>query len=165
MEVDELPQKPDAPETTQQGSIETSNPSSSNSMHEPSTSNSSIDNNKNDHSSSTNGNDNDLQIVVDDDKQQEKQGDEPVDVEGGNADKLPVSKLDQWINWLQEGIPLTGEQLEKMCITMDDFKEALKKVQPSAKREGFATVPDVTWNNIGSLDGVKEELKTSLLVS
>ena len=38
-------------------------------------------------------------------------------------------------------------------------------VQPSAKREGFATVPDVTWDDIGALDDVREELKMSILVS
>ena len=27
--------------------------------------------------------------------------------------------------------------------------KAVKKVQPSAKREGFATVPNVTWKDIG----------------
>ncbi|KAG5192059.1 putative ribosome biogenesis ATPase RIX7 [Tribonema minus] len=49
------------------------------------------------------------------------------------------------------------------CITMDDFLEAVKKVQPSAKREGFATVPDVTWGDIGALAAVREELSLSLL--
>ncbi|KAF4678148.1 hypothetical protein FOZ62_026994, partial [Perkinsus olseni] len=43
-------------------------------------------------------------------------------------------------------------------ITMDDFMAALKKVQPSAKREGFSTVPDVTWNDVGSLSALKDEL-------
>jgi len=33
--------------------------------------------------------------------------------------------------------------------TRQDFEEAIKKVQPSAKREGFATVPDVSWSDIG----------------
>jgi hypothetical protein len=35
--------------------------------------------------------------------------------------------------------------------------------QPSAKREGFATVPDVTWHDVGALSAVREELSLSLL--
>ena len=44
---------------------------------------------------------------------------------------------------------LSPEQLATICIKLTDFEEAFKCVQPSAKREGFATVPDVTWNDIG----------------
>ena len=54
--------------------------------------------------------------------------------------------------------PLTGEQLEPLSITYDDFINALHTVQPSAKREGFATVPDVTWNKVGALSSIRTEL-------
>lgn len=37
-------------------------------------------------------------------------------------------------------------------------------VQPSAKREGFATVPDVTWDDIGALKDIREELQMAILV-
>lgn len=47
---------------------------------------------------------------------------------------------------------------------MEDFEKALKSVQPSAKREGFATVPDVTWEDVGSLQDIREELKLAILV-
>ena len=50
-----------------------------------------------------------------------------------------------------------------MYITHADFSVALKLVQPSAKREGFATVPDVTWDDIGALSDVREELSISIL--
>ena len=36
-------------------------------------------------------------------------------------------------------------------------------MQPSSKREGFATVPNVTWNDIGALAGVREELMVTIL--
>ncbi|KAJ7510277.1 P-loop containing nucleoside triphosphate hydrolase protein [Mycena galericulata] len=42
--------------------------------------------------------------------------------------------------------PLTPEQLAPLLITPDDFILALKQVQPSAQREGFATVPDSVAN-------------------
>ena len=37
-------------------------------------------------------------------------------------------------------------------------------MQPSAKREGFATIPDVTWDDIGALHEVREELQLAILV-
>jgi ribosome biogenesis ATPase len=59
--------------------------------------------------------------------------------------------------------PLTEAQLAPLCITSSDFTLALKQVQPSSKREGFATVPDVTWSDIGALHGTREELHMAIV--
>ena len=59
--------------------------------------------------------------------------------------------------------PLTSEQMEPLNVTMDDFSTAIPMVQPSSKREGFATVPDVSWDDIGALSEVREELTLSVL--
>eukprot|EP00026_Physarum_polycephalum_P002254 Phypoly_transcript_02259.p1 GENE.Phypoly_transcript_02259~~Phypoly_transcript_02259.p1 ORF type:complete len:929 (+),score=161.80 Phypoly_transcript_02259:105-2891(+) len=59
--------------------------------------------------------------------------------------------------------PLTKEQLEPLCVTMDDFVQAIKKVQPSSKREGFATIPNVSWSDVGALTSIREELGLSIL--
>ncbi|KAJ1996524.1 Ribosome biogenesis ATPase rix7, partial [Coemansia thaxteri] len=59
--------------------------------------------------------------------------------------------------------PLTPEELVPLAITNTDFLQALKKVQPSAKREGFVTVPGVTWNDIGALAKVREELRMAVV--
>ncbi|KAJ1815576.1 Ribosome biogenesis ATPase rix7, partial [Coemansia sp. RSA 2598] len=59
--------------------------------------------------------------------------------------------------------PLTPEELAPLAITNDDFILALKKVQPSAKREGFATVPGVTWDDIGALGSVRSELRMAVV--
>ncbi|KAJ2599287.1 Ribosome biogenesis ATPase rix7 [Coemansia sp. RSA 1721] len=59
--------------------------------------------------------------------------------------------------------PLTPEELAPLAITNDDFILALKKVQPSAKREGFATVPGVTWDDIGALGPVRSELRMAVV--
>lgn len=59
--------------------------------------------------------------------------------------------------------PLTASQLAPLCITSHDFTLALKQVQPSSKREGFATVPDVTWADIGALHATREELHMSIV--
>jgi ribosome biogenesis ATPase len=60
-------------------------------------------------------------------------------------------------------LPLTPAQLAPLCITSDDFYAALREVQPSSKREGFATVPDVTWADIGALHGTREELHMAIV--
>lgn len=59
--------------------------------------------------------------------------------------------------------PLTESQLAPLCITSSDFRAALSEVQPSSKREGFATVPDVTWADVGALHGIREELQMAIV--
>ena len=59
--------------------------------------------------------------------------------------------------------PLTESQLAPLHITFTDFNEALSQVQPSSKREGFATVPDVTWEDIGALHSTREELHMAIV--
>ena len=58
---------------------------------------------------------------------------------------------------------LSPHQLSSLSITYQDFVEAVKKVQPSAKREGFATIPGVTWQDIGALDKVRQELRMAVV--
>ncbi|MFH1399612.1 MAG: CDC48 family AAA ATPase [Candidatus Woesearchaeota archaeon] len=59
---------------------------------------------------------------------------------------------------LNEDEPITKSLLDKLWITKDDFKEALKVVRPSALREVFIEVPNVKWEDIGGLADVKQEL-------
>ena len=47
----------------------------------------------------------------------------------------------------------SAEEMENLAIEAADFTEALSKVQPSARREGFTTIPElgifqnwVGWN-------------------
>lgn len=72
--------------------------------------------------------------------------------------------LDVMFKWLSNTEPLvTDEELRGLYISMDDFHIAIKLVQPSAKREGFITVPDVTWDDIGSLQDIRQELNLAIL--
>ncbi|KAI0318605.1 P-loop containing nucleoside triphosphate hydrolase protein [Amylostereum chailletii] len=59
--------------------------------------------------------------------------------------------------------PLTPAQLAPICITSADFSLALKQVQPSAQREGFATVPGVTWADVGALHATRSELHMAVV--
>ena len=50
------------------------------------------------------------------------------------------------------------ETLMGLHVTMDNFLEALKEVEPSAIREFFVEVPDVKWDDVGGLENIKREL-------
>ncbi|XP_054652887.1 nuclear valosin-containing protein-like isoform X3 [Dunckerocampus dactyliophorus] len=58
---------------------------------------------------------------------------------------------------------LSEQELTSLSIIMSDFEASLSSVQPSAKREGFATVPDVTWDDVGALHEIREELTMAIL--
>jgi SpoVK/Ycf46/Vps4 family AAA+-type ATPase len=49
---------------------------------------------------------------------------------------------------------LDAARLATLAITATDFESAVGKVQPSVRREGFATTPDVTWSDVGALTEV-----------
>ena len=57
---------------------------------------------------------------------------------------------------------IPAETLEKLEVTEDDFKQALRGVEPSALREVFVEVPDVTWESVGGLEGTKERLRETI---
>ena len=67
---------------------------------------------------------------------------------------LPEIDLDE------EQIP--PEVLEKMQVTMSDFRQAIKEIEPSALREIYLEVPEVSWDEVGGLEEVKERLKESI---
>jgi hypothetical protein len=94
---------------------------------------------------------------------------------GGQATQAPFSLADDKPSLHR----LTEEQLQPLHISMQvtalllivicdvvmkaiirltapqDFLLAIKKVQPSAKREGFATTPNVSWDEVGALEHVR----------
>ncbi|KAL9042109.1 MAG: hypothetical protein Q9214_003883, partial [Letrouitia sp. 1 TL-2023] len=73
---------------------------------------------------------------------------------------LRVIELERFIQQAKE--PLI-EGTEVVQLTNKDFLTALPKIQPSSKREGFATIPDTTWVDIGALRAIREELITVLV--
>ena len=60
----------------------------------------------------------------------------------------------------EETIP--PEVLEKMEVRMDDFRHAIKDIEPSALREIYVEIPKVTWEEVGGLQEVKDRLKESV---
>src|SRR6056297_2410868 len=61
-----------------------------------------------------------------------------------------------------ESEEIDAEVLEKLEITDDDFKDAMKGIEPSALREVFVEVPDVTWDSVGGLEDTKERLRETI---
>jgi transitional endoplasmic reticulum ATPase len=61
-----------------------------------------------------------------------------------------------------EAQTIPAEVLESLCVTRDDFLEALKRVQPSAMREVMVQVPNIGWDDIGGLDEAQLKLKEGI---
>ncbi len=61
-----------------------------------------------------------------------------------------------------EADEIDADVLESLQVTEADLKEALKGIQPSAMREVFVEVPDVTWENVGGLADTKERLRETI---
>ncbi|XP_037084734.1 nuclear valosin-containing protein-like [Pollicipes pollicipes] len=55
------------------------------------------------------------------------------------------------------------KRTELVELRADDFAAALKRLQPSSLREGFITVPNVTWADVGALSDVRGELNAEIL--
>ncbi|TLX66956.1 MAG: CDC48 family AAA ATPase [Thaumarchaeota archaeon] len=64
------------------------------------------------------------------------------------------------IDLTAENIP--SDTLKKIVVTMDDFLNVIKEIEPSALREVFVEVPNVNWNDIGGLADVKQELQEAV---
>jgi transitional endoplasmic reticulum ATPase len=58
--------------------------------------------------------------------------------------------------------PISKEDLEKLQISMEDFTDALRVVRPSALREVLIEKPNVSWNDVGGLENVKQEIKEAV---
>jgi transitional endoplasmic reticulum ATPase len=58
--------------------------------------------------------------------------------------------------------PIPVDLLEKMEVTIDDFKNAQRGIEPSAMREFFVELPKVKWDDVGGLKRVKQNLKESV---
>lgn len=54
------------------------------------------------------------------------------------------------------------ELLMTLEVSMANFMDAMKEVEPSAIREVFVEVPNVKWDEIGGLEKIKEALKETV---
>jgi ribosome biogenesis ATPase len=82
-----------------------------------------------------------------------------VDGDVGTIDRTVVRLIRRARNEDMENPP----GFENTEITMDSFTSVLPTITPSSKREGFATVPDTTWSDVGALEKVRDELKMAIV--
>ncbi|KAG0272153.1 AAA ATPase cdc48 [Linnemannia exigua] len=57
---------------------------------------------------------------------------------------------------------IDAEVLNSLAVTMENFRYALGISNPSALRETVVEVPTVTWNDVGGLEKVKQELQETV---
>ncbi|GAB1216003.1 hypothetical protein ATERTT37_005203 [Aspergillus terreus] len=84
-----------------------------------------------------------------------------MDIEDSDDLSPKVKELRRLITHAKES-PI-GDESQVVHVSNADFFTALPKIQPSSKREGFATIPDTTWADIGALGGVRDELSTAIV--
>ncbi|XGI82874.1 CDC48 family AAA ATPase [Halorutilales archaeon Cl-col2-1] len=61
-----------------------------------------------------------------------------------------------------EAEELPPELIDRMVVKPDDFKSALKEIEPSAMREVMVELPEVTWDQVGGLQGPRREVKEAI---
>jgi len=66
---------------------------------------------------------------------------------------LPKINLDE---------PIPGEIIQELKIEDGDFIKASNMVEPSAMREVMVEIPDASWEDIGGLDEIKQELQEAV---
>ncbi|CAI6227511.1 unnamed protein product [Periconia digitata] len=89
-----------------------------------------------------------------------------MDVDGSELAK--GSRMDDSIERLIRRVKERKDQIrpagfEDTAITMEAFDAVLPTIVPSSKREGFATVPDTTWRDVGALENVRAELQMAIV--
>ena len=57
-----------------------------------------------------------------------------------------------------EMVDIPYETLISMNISMENFLDAMKEVEPSAIREFFVEIPNVKWDDVGGIHEIKEAL-------
>ncbi|KAL6529044.1 Cell division control protein 48 C [Orobanche hederae] len=63
--------------------------------------------------------------------------------------------------WLSQ--PWSDEEMENLIVTMADFEKAAKDIQPSLRKEGFSTIPNVKWDDVGGLHLLREEFDHNIV--
>jgi transitional endoplasmic reticulum ATPase len=73
-----------------------------------------------------------------------------------------MSALRRYLPEIDLDEPIPPKLLQEMEVKTDDFKEALKDVEPSALREIMVEIPRVEWSEVGGLEEAKQQLKETV---
>ncbi|TFF69351.1 MAG: AAA family ATPase [Promethearchaeota archaeon] len=66
---------------------------------------------------------------------------------------LPKINLDE---------PVPSKIIQELKINDDDFMQAMNMIDPSAMREVMVEIPNISWDEVGGLEGIKNELKEAV---
>ncbi len=78
------------------------------------------------------------------------------------AREAAMSALRRYLPEIDLDEPIPPKLLQEMEVKTDDFKEALKDVEPSALREIMVEIPRVKWSEVGGLEEAKQQLKETV---
>ena len=51
----------------------------------------------------------------------------------------------------------------ELVIKEEDFIDAIKVIRPLLKTEGFPMIPDTTWEDVGGLEHIREQLRLKMI--
>jgi ribosome biogenesis ATPase len=74
-----------------------------------------------------------------------------------------VTSLRRLIKYTKETSPSSANEPDDIRISQNDFLASLPLVQPSALREGFATIPTTTFADVGALRQHRTELLSTII--
>ncbi|MFW9929831.1 MAG: CDC48 family AAA ATPase, partial [Candidatus Thorarchaeota archaeon] len=66
---------------------------------------------------------------------------------------LPKINLDE---------PIPSEIIQELKISNENFMQAINMIEPSAMREVMVEVPNISWEDVGGLEEIKNELKEAV---
>lgn len=78
------------------------------------------------------------------------------------AREAAMSALRRYLPEIDLEKPIPVKILEKMEVTMEDFKDAHRGIEPSAMREFLVEVPKASWEDVGGLESAKQQLKEAV---
>ncbi|MFP4001329.1 MAG: CDC48 family AAA ATPase [Thermoplasmata archaeon] len=78
------------------------------------------------------------------------------------AKEAAMRALRRYLPEIEMGEPIPSDVLEKMEVQQRDFHEALREIEPSSLREIMVEIPQVSWEDVGGLEKIKEKLKDSV---
>ncbi len=73
-----------------------------------------------------------------------------------------MKALRRYLPEIDLDLPIPTEVLERMVVKQNDFTEARKEIEPSALREVLLQVPQITWDDVGGLSELKQELREAV---
>ncbi|KAI3898373.1 hypothetical protein MKX03_035467 [Papaver bracteatum] len=75
------------------------------------------------------------------------------------VDKAGNLALRRWIDSKKANNEEWWRQLPSEAISMGDFEDAVKMIQPFSRIEGFSAIPNVKWEDVGGLDLLRKEFE------